>query len=136
MERIDKIVLRETRYIALWTVIFSVIMQAVFLIIGKWDVTVILGNILGDVAVVLNFFLMGLTVQKAVEKEEKEAKSLIRTSQTARLFMMFLFVVIGVTAPIFNTWSSIIPLVFPRIAVAIKPIADKRSLDEGGDKTE
>lgn len=136
MERIDKIVLRETRYIALWTVIFSVIMQAVFLIIGKWDVTVILGNILGDVAVVLNFFLMGLTVQKAVEKEEKEAKSLIRTSQTARLFMMFLFVVIGVTAPIFNTWSSIIPLIFPRIAVAIKPIADKRSLDEGGDKTE
>lgn len=136
MERIDKIVLRETKYIALWTVIFSVIMQAVFLIIGKWDVTVILGNILGDVAVVLNFFLMGLTVQKAVEKEEKEAKSLIRTSQTARLFMMFLFVVIGVTAPIFNTWSSIIPLVFPRIAVAIKPIADKRSLDEGGDKTE
>lgn len=136
MERIDKIVLRETKYIALWTVIFSVIMQAVFLIIGKWDVTVILGNILGDVAVVLNFFLMGLTVQKAVEKEEKEAKSLIRTSQTARLFMMFLFVVIGVTAPIFNTWSSIIPLIFPRIAVAIKPIADKRSLDEGGDKTE
>ena len=136
MERIDKIVLRETRYIALWTVIFSVIMQAVFLIIGKWDVTVILGNILGDVAVVLNFFLMGLTVQKAVTREEKEAKSLIRTSQTARLFMMFLFVVIGVTAPIFNTWSSIIPLIFPRIAVAIKPIADKRALDEGGDKTE
>ena len=79
---------------------------------------------------------MGITVQKAVSKEEKEAKSLMRTSQTARLFMMFLFVVIGVTAPIFNTWSSIIPLVFPRIAMALKPIADKRSLNEGGDKTE
>ena len=136
MKKIDKIVLRETKYIALWTVIFSVIMQAVFLIIGKWDVTVLLGNLLGGVAVILNFFLMGITVQKAVSKEEKEAKSLMRTSQTARLFMMFLFVVIGVTAPIFNTWSSIIPLVFPRIAMALKPIADKRSLNEGGDKTE
>jgi hypothetical protein len=136
MEKIDRIVLRETKYIALWTVIFSVIMQAVFLIIGKWDVTVLLGNLLGGVAVILNFFLMGITVQKAVSKEEKEAKSLMRTSQTARLFMMFLFVVIGVTAPIFNTWSSIIPLVFPRIAMALKPIADKRSLNEGGDKTE
>ena len=136
MKKIDKIVLRETKYIALWTVIFSVIMQAMFLIIGKWDVTVLLGNLLGGVAVILNFFLMGITVQKAVSKEEKEAKSLMRTSQTARLFMMFLFVVIGVTAPIFNTWSSIIPLVFPRIAMALKPIADKRSLNEGGDKTE
>ena len=136
MEKIDRIVLKETRYIAVCTAILSAIMQAVFLIIGKWDMTVLLGNLLGGVAVILNFFLMGITVQKAVSKEEKEAKSLMRTSQTARLFMMFLFVVIGVTAPIFNTWSSIIPLVFPRIAVAIKPIADKKSLNEGGDKTE
>ena len=47
MKRIDQTVLTETGYIAVWEVIFSVLMQAVFLIAGIWDYTVLLGNLLG-----------------------------------------------------------------------------------------
>ena len=84
MKRIDPTVLKETKYIAIWVIIFSVLMEAVFLIIGRWDYTVILGNLLGAVAAVLNFFLMGLTVQNALGKDEKGAKNTVRVSQIYR----------------------------------------------------
>ena len=67
MKKIDETVLKETKYIAAWIFIFSVLMQAVFLVICEWNYTVLLGNILSAVFSVLNFFLMGLTVQKALD---------------------------------------------------------------------
>lgn len=120
MEKIDKVVLKETKYIALFTIILSVLMQSVFLIIGKWTIAHLLGNILGAFAAILNFFLMGITVQNAVVKEEKEAKNLIKLSQNLRLFMMFFFALIGYLVPVFNLLTVIIPYLFPRIAVMIR----------------
>ena len=69
MQAIDPVVWKETKYIALWSLVFSAVMQAVFLIIGMWDYTVLLGNLLGYAAIVLNYFGIGLTVQKALTKE-------------------------------------------------------------------
>ena len=74
MKRIDKTVIRETLYIFLFTVILSTLMEAVFLCFGKWSVWVLFGNLIGVFAATGNFFLMGLTVQSALGKEEKDAK--------------------------------------------------------------
>lgn len=120
MEKIDKVVLKETRYIAVVTIILSVLMQSVFLVIGKWTIAHLLGNVLGAFAAVLNFFLMGITVQKAVVKEEKEAKDLMKVSQSLRLFMMFFFALIGYFVPVFNLLAVIIPYLFPRIGVMVR----------------
>ena len=100
-------------------------MQSVFLIIGKWDVEVLFGNILGAVAAVGNFFLMGLTVQASLEKEEKEAKNIIKFSQSARLFLLFGVALAGYLIPVFNIIAVVIPFLFPRIAVMLRPLADK-----------
>ena len=121
MKKIDNTVLRETYYIAAFTAVLSVLMQAVFLIIGKWDVTALLGNLLGYVATVGNFLLMGITVQNAVEKEEKEAKNLMKLSQTLRSFMLFAVALVGYLVPVFNLFAVVIPFLFPRIAVALRP---------------
>ena len=126
MKKIDQTVLRETKYIGLWVLVLSALMQAVFLIIGAWDYTALLGNLLSGGAGVLNFFLMGLAVQKAVTKEESDAKKVLRVSQLYRTFMMFLFVVMGVCLPCFHLWSVIIPLFFPRIAIAFRPVFDRK----------
>ena len=58
MKKIDATVLRETRYIAVVTLILSVLMESVFLILGKWDVSVLLGNIWGALGAICNFLLM------------------------------------------------------------------------------
>ena len=137
MKKIDKIILKETRYIALWVIIFSAITEAIFLVIGKWDITVLLGNIVSGGVAVLNFFLMGVAVQKALTKDAKDAKTAMRASSMMRMFAIF--VVIGLCLilkvnerHIFSAWTLIIPLFFPRIAVAFRPVFDK-SMRKGND---
>ena len=126
MKKINETVLKETLYIAVFTLILSVLMQSIFLIIGKWDYTVIWGNVLGFLAASGNFFLLGLTVQNAVLKEEKEAKNLMKLSQTLRLLLMFCVAIIGYCFSIFNTIAVVIPYLFPRIAIALRPCFDKK----------
>ena len=126
MNKIDPTVKKETKYIAYWVFLLSVIMQAVFIVIGKWNYTVLLGNLLTAVAGVLNFFFMGITVQKALTKDEKAAKSTMRVSQLYRMLFLVVVVVVGVYAPCFDMWAVLIPLFFTRIAVGFRPFINRK----------
>ena len=125
MKKVDATVIRETKYIAAVTLIFSVLLQSVFLILSLWNYTVLLGNILGVLAAVGNFFLLGLTVQSAVNKDTDDAKNTMKLSKTLRFLLLFIIAVIGYLLPIFNTIAVIIPYLFPRIAIALRPILKK-----------
>ncbi len=125
LQKIDKVVKKETIYIALSVVILSALMQAVFLIIRKWDYTVLCGNLLSGTVAVLNFLFMGITVQKAVGKSEKQAAGTMKLSQTARMFLLFLTAALGVVLPCFNIFAVLIPLFFPRIAIFLRPLFNK-----------
>lgn len=129
MAKIDETVMRETRYIAGVTIILSVIMEAVFLIIGKWDYTVLLGNIFGGAVAVVNFLLMGITVQKAVLKDEKEAATLMKLSQTLRNMMLLITCVVAIAVPFMNGVAAVIPLFFPRIAISLIPLRDRKAIN-------
>lgn len=132
INRIDKTVLKETAFMGIWMLIFSGIMQAVFLIIGKWDYTVLLGNLLSGIMGVINFLLLGLTVQRAVSSgDEKHAKSLMKASQAIRLFILFGVAVLGATLSCFNLWATLIPLLFPRITIVIRQILLAKKGDDG-----
>ena len=135
MVKIDDTVKKETTYIAAWTGVLSCALQAVFLIAGKWSLSVLAANLLTDFAAVLNFFLMGLTVQKAVDMEQKDAANLIRFSQSARLFMQLIVCALGVI--FLNAAAAIVPLFFPRIGVSARILFNKNDNDsnisQGGD---
>ena len=118
--KVDKTVKKETLYIACFSVVLSMLMQSVFLIIGQWHYSVLLGNLWGYAAAVSNFLLLGLTVQKAVTKEPEEAKKLIKLSHTLRNMLILIVAVIGIVVPFINTWASIIPLLFPRISILFR----------------
>lgn len=125
MAKVDAVVIQETKYIAFWVLVFSLLMQAVFLIVGQWNYTVLLGNLLGALLAVLNFFLMGLSVQKALTKDEKDAKSVMKLSHTYRMLLNVVCVALGVSLSCFNTIALLVALFFPRIAIAIRPIIKK-----------
>ena len=125
LKKIDPTVKKETIYIASVTGILSLLLQAGFLIARHWDYTVLLGNLLGGVTAVGNFFLMGITVQKAVQKEKKPASDLMKFSQTTRMLMQLVVAVLGFALPCFNGYATILPLFFPRIAIMIRPFLDK-----------
>lgn len=123
--KIDKTVIKETKYIASFVIIFSVLMQAVFLIISKWDYTVLLGNVYGAAVAVGNFFVMGLFVQKAVSQEEKDARQTVKASQSLRFVGIFVLAVLGILIPFLNSITVVIPLIFPRIAIMLRPLMNK-----------
>ena len=125
MRKLDPTVLKESLYILASTLILSLLMQSVFLLVGAWDYKVLLGNILGIAAAVGNFLLMGITVQSALEKEQKEAKSLMKLSQTLRLLLLFVVALVGYLAPIFSTVAVVIPFLFPRLAITVRPFIKK-----------
>ena len=86
----------------------------------------LLGNLLGAGGAVLNFFLMGLTVQQAVNEDEKQAFSRIKLSQMLRLLMLFVVAVLGVCPPCFEMWAVLIPLFFPRLIIPVLQYAARR----------
>ena len=127
----NETVKKECIYIAYCCTILSVLMQAVFVVCKRWEYTVLLGNLLSLVASVLNFYFMGLTVQKAVEKDESNAKKLMKSSSSVRTAVLFVIIAIGVALPWFNTVAVIVPVFFPRIAIMLRPfIKDKKGSDK------
>lgn len=126
MKKVDETVRKETGYIAACTAILSMLTQAVFLVLGRWDLSVLLGNLFCGGVAVLNFFLLGLTVQSATQKEEKEAKETMRTSQRLRTVLLFVAAVAGVLAPCFHPVSALLSLFFPRIAILFRPLFMKK----------
>ncbi len=134
MIKADSVVKKETKYIAYFSVVLSMLMQAVFLLLRKWNYTVILGNLLSLAIAILNFYFMGLSVQKAVDMEQNDAAKLMRASQGIRNLAVFVAAVIGVVLPYFNTVAVILPIFFPRAAVAFRPLVKEKEKKEVTEK--
>ena len=124
MIHVDRAVRRETRWIALWVLGLSVVMELVVFLLGRWTWPVLWGNLFGGVMAVLNFFLMGLTVQRAVGREQKQIKNIVRSSQSLRLLMQGAVMVIAFLVGWLDPWATIIPLFFPRLAITLRPLWD------------
>ena len=66
MAKIDETVMRETRYVIKVIIILSVIMEAVFLIVGIWNYKVLIGNIFGGTIAAVNFLLMTEAITSSI----------------------------------------------------------------------
>ena len=125
---------KETKRIALYTGIGVVLMWAVFLILHfampekvPFDYTVILGGIGGGLVAVLNFFLMGLTVQKVASLEDaKAAQGRMRASYSQRMMLQLLWCVASIAAPCFQFVAGLLPLLFPSMGIKISSIVFKK----------
>ena len=85
----DPAVRKETGYIALWTVLLSAIMEGVFLVLNQWNLKVLLGNLGGAAAAVGSFFLLAVTVSRAVSSgKPEEAARRVKASAGLRLIAM------------------------------------------------
>jgi len=123
----DPAVKKETLYIAAWVILLSLVMEAVFLLIGQWNPSVLLGNLGGAAAAVGNYFLLALTVSRAVSsgKPEEAAR---RVKATATLRLLGCAGVCALMIGVFktNVYATVIPLLFPRIGLAFRPVIDRK----------
>ena len=125
LNKVDPTVRKETSFIAVFVLVGSLAMEAVYLLLGAWTLPVLLGNLLGAALAVGNFLLMGLTIQKALGKSEEDAKKLMKLSQQLRMLMLLVGCVLGGALACFDLVATLIPLLFPRIAVMIRGLTGK-----------
>ena len=88
-------------------------------------ITVILSAVLGSFVAVMNFYLMGITVQEIVNTENQEdAYQKMRASYRNRTMLQLIWIVIALIAPIFNAVAGIVPLLFPGAFLRIRGVLD------------
>lgn len=121
LENVQPAVKKETKRVVMITGAGLILMWILFAILHytmpdkvPFDYTVILGGIGGGVIAVLNFFLMGLAVQKAASAtDEGTARMKLKASYSQRFMMMILWVIAAIVAPCFQFVAGIAPLLFP-----------------------
>ena len=86
--------------------------------IGIFDYRAITGAIGGCIVAVVNFALMCLTIQRAVNiAEQKTMKSFIQGSYNGRLLLQAGWIIAAYLMPWFNVFAAAIPLLFPNLVI-------------------
>ena len=135
--KIDGTVKKETAYVAIAEAILIAVMLAVYLIISKFTLNVLFAALTIGAVAVLNFFVMGLTVQKAVTvDDDSDRRKLIRASQLVRLLVMGVVVIVCAVFPKFDIFALFIPLFFPRLFAQARGIYGAVKDGKNGGRTE
>lgn len=134
LKNIQPAVQKETKKIAISTLLGVLLMWVVFFVLHMiipekvpFDYTVILGGIGGGLIAVLNFFLMGLTVQSVASTTDEElARKKMKASYSQRMMMQMIWGIVAVAAPCFNYVAGLLPLLFPSLGIKITGIFLKK----------
>ena len=127
MAKLDPTVKKETLYIAVWTAALSLLMEAAFLLAGAWSPAVLGGNLVGAALAVGNYLLLGITVSKAAGGPPDKVAMRVRSSMTARLLGQAAVCALAVGILHTNVYATVIPLLFPRVGIAFRPMIDRRN---------
>ena len=115
--------LREIKRIAFGTAVGGVALVAVMFVlslmgIGEFDYRVFTGVIGGCCVAVLNFTMMCITIQRAVNiGEQKAMKSFIQGSYNGRLLLQAGWIVAAYLISWINVFAAAIPLLFPNLMI-------------------
>ena len=130
LDNVQPAVKKETKRVVKITAVGLILMWILFAVLHftmpdkvPLGYTVFLGGIGGGAVAVLNFFLMGLAVQKAASaSDEGTARMKLKASYSQRFLMQILWVILAIVAPCFHFVAGIAPLLFPGTGIKIMGI--------------
>ena len=117
-EKPQQSIVKETKRIAVGTAIMLVVMLAVYAVLGKFTVGVLLGGLLGSAYAIFNFFMLGMTLQKAASMTDQQmAHMKVRSSYSTRMIGMLILAVVAFALPFVEGIPCLIALLFPRATI-------------------
>ena len=133
MSILQPAVKKETQKVVIYTVVGVVLMWIVLFLLRPtrpdkivFDYTTILAGIIGGGVAILNFFLMGISVQNIAATEDQDlAKKKMKTSYSQRMALQLIWVVIAIAAPCFYFVAGILPLLFPSLGIKFMAVIKK-----------
>lgn len=127
------VVKKEAGYIAAGTVLLSALVQIVWAVFFEYDLSVFFGGLWGGAVAILNFILMGITVQKvASEPDQLSAKRRMQASYQFRMMLTIFATVLAIIVPGVNWIMAAISLFFPRLTILVMPLFRADLRKKGG----
>lgn len=113
-----KIVIRETAVIALGQAICVALMYGAYALLGKFDLSVVLGGLAGALLATGNFFFMAVVATLAADKAQAQdvegGKKLMKTSYPIRILVLAVLLILLAKSGVFDVLALALPLVFVR----------------------
>ena len=113
----DKALVKEIKKVAIGVSILGVLEAVVVLFAFGVNTAMLLGVLLGCLCAVLNFVLTARDIQKNIDKSESEAKLAAMGGYYLRLILIAVVIFLAIKLPWLNVYTTVIPLVFPRIVI-------------------
>ena len=124
--KIQKSIKTETLRLAAGLLAADVLVCVVFLLCHAFDYTVVLGALFGSAVAVGNFFLLGVTMQRAADRDSGQKKA-VQLSYTLRMLMIAAAIVLGYLIPFFQLYAVLAPIVLATpVLLIMQAIAKKR----------
>lgn len=126
--RKKRIVVQEMRSLLPYFVVINAVYFAVLIVMffaTGYDYTLVTGGLLGNVACVLNFYLLGITAEISVRKTAKAAQTYMNVMYCVRYLGMFFVMTAAALLPCFNLFAAILPLLFPRLSIMLRAVREK-----------
>ena len=118
-----KLVMQQTGIVAIGQLIGVGIMLGIFALLGKFDLSVLLGGVIGGLVALANFFVMVLSVNiaadKAVDQDVKGGQATVRSSYLLRTAITFVLLFAFAKSGICNVIALVIPLLFTRPTLTV-----------------
>ncbi len=127
--------LREIKNIAIFTALFGLLQVLITIPAGYFGVSALLGTILGCFTAIFNFSIMGIILEKCLNRQGGAA-GLAGVGYIFRLAIIAAVVVWAMKSSYLNYVCVIIPLIFPQTAIfIINAIRRRRGTDSKDERS-
>ena len=125
-----KFVFKEVTLVAIGQVIGTTIMIGIFALLGKYDMSVLLGGILGSVLAVGNFFALAVVTTLAADRAEKQdvqgGVKMVQGSYPVRMLLLAGALFLCAKSGYCNVLALALPLLFTRPTITIAEFFRKK----------
>ena len=120
---VRKELLRQTGIVSLGEALGVAAMIGIFALLGKFDMGVLWGGIVGGLVAIANFFVMAIGVNFAADKAQnqdvKGGQAAIKGSYALRMLIMAVVLFAFAKSGICNVIALVVPLVFVRFTLTL-----------------
>jgi hypothetical protein len=126
-----KFILNKTATIALGQALCVAAMIGIFVLLGYYDRSVLLGGIFGGIIATGNFFVMAVSADLAADRAEKgntnAGQALVKASYFGRLAVMAILLFALVKSGLCHVLAAVLPLIFNRPILTLSEFFGKGS---------
>ena len=122
----SEMITRELKFLLPRAAVFDCVIYLISLPVYKFCAEVPLGLLTGTAVMVLNFIILGVSAEHAVERSLSVAKGMMFGSYMLRLLIMGALFVAGIKLPQINLLAAAIPQLYPKLAYTLDAMVKKK----------